>query len=116
MRSHPLLAAVLAFACGAACCADPAPRRAAPTKVGETPKPALSGCRLPAPQKSQDACTTDADCGPSEPCHAKECVARARSKPRTPDTVCTEIFECGTTDANRCGCFEGRCSLIPPGT
>jgi hypothetical protein len=120
MRPHHALAAlVLAF--GAACCAEPAHHSSAPTSPGGTPQATaasapgtLTGCRLPAPKKSQDACATDADCGPSEPCHARECVARAKSKPRTHDTVCTDIFECGTTDANRCGCFEGRCALIPP--
>jgi hypothetical protein len=28
--------------------------------------------------------------------------------------MCTEIMDCASVDANRCGCFEGRCSLIPP--
>jgi hypothetical protein len=41
-------------------------------------------------------------------------VAKARSKPRTSDTVCTEILVCPSTDTHRCGCLEGRCALIPP--
>ncbi len=71
-------------------------------------------CRLPAPKKSDDACKIDLDCAPSDPCHAKACVARAKSKPRTPDIMCTMLMGCETADANRCGCFEGRCALIPP--
>jgi hypothetical protein len=71
-------------------------------------------CHLPAARKSDDSCKADADCGPSDPCHARACVARAKSKPRTPDIMCTMMLGCDTADANRCGCFEGRCALIPP--
>lgn len=92
---------------GHAAAGDPA---ASAAPVG----PAL-GCRLPAPKKSDDACTNDADCGVSEPCHAKACVARAKSHPATPDTMCTRSLECHTADANKCGCFEGKCALIPGG-
>jgi hypothetical protein len=103
-------ALVLAAACGA----DPVPPPTPPAPSASASAAPAAGCRLPAPKKGGDPCTTDADCGPAEPCHAKECVARARSKPRTADTVCTMILECNTTDTNRCGCFEGRCALIPP--
>jgi hypothetical protein len=79
------------------------------------PGPAPSGsCKLPAPVKSDDACTTDADCGVSDPCHAKACVAKAKSHPRTPDTMCTMSIDCASADVNRCGCLEGKCALIPP--
>jgi hypothetical protein len=78
------------------------------------PSPTQRACRLPAAKKSDDACKSDADCGPSDPCHAKACVAKAKSKPKTADTMCTMMLGCETADANRCGCFEGRCSLIPP--
>ena len=71
-------------------------------------------CHLPAAKKSDDACKTDVDCAPSDPCHARACVAKAKSKPRTPDIMCTMLMGCETADANRCGCFEGRCALIPP--
>ena len=82
---------------------------------GETsPDPTRRACHLPAAKKSEDACKTDADCGPSDPCHAKACVAKARSKPMTPDTMCTTMLVCESVDANRCGCFESRCALIPP--
>ncbi len=87
----------------------------APGKPGDLPPdPTHRVCRLPAPKKSDDACKIDADCAPSDPCHAKACVAKARSKPRTPDIMCTMMMGCETADANRCGCFQGRCSLIPP--
>jgi hypothetical protein len=78
------------------------------------PSPAQRACHLPAAKKSADVCKTDADCGPSDPCHAQACVAKAKSKPRTPDTMCTMMMGCDTADANRCGCFESRCALIPP--
>ena len=71
-------------------------------------------CHLAAVRKSDDACKLDADCAPSDPCHARACVAKAKSKPRTPDIMCTMMMGCETADANRCGCFEGRCALIPP--
>jgi len=112
----PLLAAVWSLAL-AASCSDPArppnpPPAPAPTSSASVmPLPA---CRLPAPRKSDDACATDADCGVSEPCHAHACVAKAKSRPRTPDTMCTMIMDCQSADVNRCGCFEGRCALIPP--
>jgi hypothetical protein len=78
------------------------------------PNPTQRACHLPAAKKSADACKSDADCGPSDPCHAQACVAKAKSKPKTPDTMCTMMMSCDTADANRCGCFEGRCALIPP--
>lgn len=71
-------------------------------------------CRLPAPVRSTDACSTDADCGPSDPCHAHACVAREKARARAADTFCTELMDCASTDANRCGCVEGRCTLSPP--
>jgi hypothetical protein len=101
--------------------AAPGPPASAPP-----PKPAASasaapalrlpfgaGCKLPEPRKSDDACTTDADCGVSEPCHARACVAKAKSNPPGPTTTCTRNLVCDSADANRCGCFEGRCALIP---
>lgn len=73
-----------------------------------------SFCHLAAPKLSDDACKIDADCAPSDPCHAKACVARAKARPPTPSTMCTQMMACETVDANRCGCYEGRCALIPP--
>ncbi len=122
MRPARILAALAlaALALAAGCRTDPArpsepspPASPASASAPASAAPAV-GCRLPAPVKSEDACTTDADCGPAEPCHAKQCVAKAKSKPRTADTVCTMMLTCNTTDTNRCGCYEGRCSLIPP--
>ncbi|MEP7126626.1 MAG: hypothetical protein ABJE95_37185 [Byssovorax sp.] len=78
------------------------------------PDPAHRVCHLPAPKKSDDACKVDADCAPSDPCHAKACVDKAKARPRKPEIMCTMMMGCETADANRCGCFEGRCSLIPP--
>jgi hypothetical protein len=76
--------------------------------------PFRGGCKLAEPRKSDDACTTDADCGVAEPCHAKACVAKAKSNPPTPTTTCTRNLVCDSSDVNRCGCFEGRCALLPP--
>jgi hypothetical protein len=107
-----LSAVVIALAAG---CGDaPPPPPALPVATASASAPVFPSCRLPAPVKSDDACTTDADCGPSDPCHAHACVAKAKSRPRAADTVCTQVMDCASTDANRCGCYEGRCALIPP--
>ena len=88
---------------------------APPGKPGETPPEAPHRtCHLAAPKKSDDACKLDADCAPSDPCHAMACVAKSKSKPRVPGAMCTMMMACESADANRCGCLEGRCSLIPP--
>jgi hypothetical protein len=121
---------LLAAACGVPPTApsDVAPvpaASAAPSTTSEvkpdadraTGGPGSSGslaCRLPAPVKSDDPCKSDADCGPSSPCHATACVAKAKSQTPGPDTICTKSLECDSADANRCGCYEGRCALIPP--
>jgi hypothetical protein len=137
VRSSRLLPfTLLAAACGVPSAAPgaPAPQGAssAPPLSPAQPAPLASGggqelaippgagsvpsgeCSLPSPLKSDDPCTSDADCGVSSPCHAKACVARAKSQPPKPDTMCTMSLECDTADANRCGCYEGRCALIPP--
>jgi hypothetical protein len=82
----------------------------APTALPSDP----GDCKLPAPKKSGDPCKTDADCGPSAPCHAPACVAKAKSPPKPADLMCSMTFACETADANRCGCYEGSCALIPP--
>lgn len=71
------------------------------------------GCRLPAPVRSDDACTKDADCAPSVPCHAHTCIAASKATPRTPDTVCTMNIDCQSADVNPCSCYDGRCTLVP---
>jgi hypothetical protein len=120
-RSAALLLWALAACSAGAPSASPAPPTPAPAPAPTAAASStasggsgLPGCKLPAPLKSDDACSADADCGVSDPCHAKACVARARSHPPTPDTMCTQILDCRSADANRCGCFEGRCALIPP--
>jgi len=72
-------------------------------------------CQLPEPKVSDDPCSVDGDCKPSVPCHAPDCVAAAKAQPGTPDTMCTRNMVCDSVDANRCGCYQGRCALIPPG-
>ncbi|MBK8251894.1 MAG: hypothetical protein IPK82_04410 [Polyangiaceae bacterium] len=74
----------------------------------------IGHCGLPAPKKSTDSCTKDDDCGPSDPCHAHACVAKAKSNPPGKDTVCTQILDCESLDINPCVCFEGVCALVPP--
>jgi hypothetical protein len=96
---------------GASPATPPVPTAALVATAGAPPT--LPACRLPAPVKGPDACAADADCGPSDPCHAHACVARARSRPPTPDTMCTMMMDCASTDANHCGCLEGRCALVP---
>ena len=85
-----------------------------PPITGVPARPGEPACKLAAPKKSEDSCSTDADCGVSQPCHAPACVAKAKSNPPTKDTMCTRILACESADANRCGCHEGRCALIPP--
>lgn len=74
----------------------------------------LPVCALPAPLKSQDTCKSDADCGVSDPCHAHACVAKAKSHPPDKSTMCTQMMDCSSADANPCACFEGVCALVPP--
>jgi hypothetical protein len=134
MKSTGSILAFAAWALGLGACINAAPPPPAPVVAapGQPPTPATPAapepgnpaenkpegpqraCHLPSAKKSEDACKTDADCGPSDPCHANACVAKAKSKPKTPDTMCTMMLGCETADANRCGCFEGRCALIPP--
>lgn len=76
-----------------------------------SPFPKLCGCGLCDPIVSADACSSDADCLPSEPCHGHACVAKAKGKKRTPDVMCTQSLECATVDANTCGCVKGFCTL-----
>jgi hypothetical protein len=73
--------------------------------------PKLCGCGLCDPLPSGDACKSDADCAPEVPCHAKACVAVAKSKPRTKDVMCTQQLECASADVNACGCVKGFCAL-----
>ncbi len=88
------------------------------TSIPVAPKigtgPANFKCQLPAPKLSDDACETDADCDVSAPCHAPSCVAKAKANPPKPSTICTRNMVCDSVDANRCGCYQGRCGLIPP--
>ena len=71
-------------------------------------------CGLDAPVVSADPCASDADCAPSDPCHAHSCVAVAKANPATAGTMCTRMMDCRSVDANRCGCYQGHCALIPP--
>lgn len=119
---------IAAFALGAAACSKGPTPAAASSGNGASPAnapprlaaPALSlrlpgakHCGLGEPLKSDDACSADADCGPSDPCHAHACVAAAKAKPRPPDVMCTEMMDCKSTDANDCRCLEGVCALVP---
>jgi hypothetical protein len=75
--------------------------------------PKLCGCTLCEPLPSGDACTSDADCAPSIPCHAPACVAKAKAEPRAADQMCTQELRCGTADTAACGCVRGFCALYP---
>ena len=130
-RCAGALALLGAIALGAAACSKGPTPAAASSANGPAPgnapddrprlaPPALSfrlpnakHCGLGEPVKSEDACSSDADCGPSEPCHAHACVAAAKAKPRTADVMCTEMMDCRSTDANDCRCLEGQCALVP---
>ncbi len=92
----------------------PSPSNTLPPLPPPSGEESVPACRLPAPRVSEDACTTDADCGPSDPCHAQACVAAAKARPPTPETICTRSLDCNSADVNRCACYEGRCALVPP--
>lgn len=81
--------------------------------VTAEPNPMKCGCSLCEPVVSDDPCSADTDCGPSQPCHADKCVGIAKAKPPGPADRCTMIMMCNTTDANTCGCFNGKCALMP---
>jgi hypothetical protein len=83
---------------------------AAPSVSG----PKACGCSLCEPLVSDDPCKLDSDCGPSLPCHADACVAKSKSHPMKAGDVCTQIMKCTTADANKCGCYQGKCALVPP--
>jgi hypothetical protein len=92
------------------------PSEGAPVAGNETTPDSgakMCGCSLCAPLPSGDACSTDADCAPSTPCHATACVAKAKAVPRKPDQVCTMMMGCQTADANACTCWKGTCALTP---
>jgi hypothetical protein len=92
--------------------ADAASPVAAPVPdAGSTGDAGACGCHVCAPVVSNDACTTDADCAPSQPCHAPACVGKANAQPRTPGQMCTQQLICTTVDANACGCVHGKCTL-----
>ncbi len=98
--------------------AAPEPTAPEPSATASAaPKPPFGSfkCQLPEPKVSDDPCTVDGDCKPSAPCHAPACVAAAKVQPASPNTMCTRNMVCDSVDANRCGCYQGRCALIPPG-
>ena len=83
------------------------------TQRGATPaltlSPAVTG--VPATPGDAQACTTDQDCVPAQCCHPTSCTSRAAKQPC--NLLCTMSCEgpidCG---AGRCGCVNGRCSVI----
>ena len=77
------------------------------------PSTGLCGCKLCAPKISDDPCKTDADCAAATPCHATSCVAVSRLTAPAAPAICTRIMMCGTTDANACTCYQGKCALTP---
>jgi hypothetical protein len=57
-----------------------------------------------------DACKTDADCAPSQCCHATTCGARAKA-PDCSSAICTRECRGGTIDCGGgCLCQDGRCA------
>jgi hypothetical protein len=65
------------------------------------------------PVVSEDACNSDDDCAPATPCHADRCVGKAHAAPRPAGVMCTMMMACQSVDANKCGCFKGKCALTP---
>ncbi len=102
---------VVAAASGAALPSSAAAVEPASPADATASSPKLCGCGLCEPLPSADACKSDADCAPEGPCHAKACVALAKSKPRTKDVMCTQELQCASADVNACGCVKGFCAL-----
>ena len=97
---------------GSASNMEPVEAGAAPgTQVDAGPK--LCGCSLCDPVVSADPCKTADDCAPDAVCHAKGCVAKAKAPPVPPNLACTQDFQCNAIEANACGCFEGKCAMVP---
>lgn len=84
-----------------------------PAGSSASPKAKLCGCSLCEPAVSEDACSADADCAPSTPCHAEACVAKSKALARKPGDMCTMLMNCASADANACGCLKGKCALSP---
>lgn len=91
----------------------------APEQPSEPESPPLlldnGGCACAPcePIKSQDPCTSAADCAPSALCHAPACIAKAKA-PVAPDggVMCTMRLACKTVDVGRCDCVDGVCALV----
>ncbi len=112
MRARIVTLALLSFlvACGARdegpSSSEGASTEGAGSEDGTSSTPAAD----PHMVLSDDACESDADCGPAECCHAAACVAAARG-PACGDALCTTDCRYGTIDCGgACLCFEGRCA------
>ena len=70
------------------------------------------GCAPFDPIKSQDPCTSAADCAPASHCHARSCVAATNAPPKRTDIRCTMKLVCESIDVGRCDCVDGVCALV----
>lgn len=78
------------------------------TEPSEVEEPTTGGIQT-RQVAGQGACETDADCVPSECCHAPTCVDAA-SGPDCTDMMCTADFQFGTLDGGGCVCVDGQCA------
>jgi len=110
MKQSRLLFVLLLFTAGfvmAGGCISSSP----PGTVTPTPVPPLPTTEVTTPPPGLQDCTTGDDCVPAECCHPTSCINKAYKG--ACNVLCTMSCEgpidCG---AGRCGCVNGKCSVI----
>jgi hypothetical protein len=116
-RNNSLLLLVLLFTAGVMAvvsgCTTPGNQPGVTMSPTATfpPTPVVSPVVTTVPVPAQ-SCTVDDDCVPAQCCHPTSCINRAEQ--RVCNVMCTMSCEgpldCG---AGRCGCVNGKCSVIP---
>ena len=114
-----VLTLFFAMACGSACGGG---TTEADNESVATEKPDISEPAQKADEPTEDdavagseaskKCESDADCVPSQCCHAPACVAKADA-PNCEDIMCSDDCQEGTMDcgAGSCACVEGVCEV-----
>ena len=107
-----VLALFFAMACGSACGggASEADNESVTTEKPDNDEPTKEDAV--AKGEASKKCESDADCIPSQCCHAPACVAKADA-PKCEEIMCTDDCQEGTMDcgAGSCSCVEGTCEV-----
>jgi hypothetical protein len=79
------------------------------------PDPSLTTAVMTTSPPALQDCLTDDDCVPAECCHPASCINKVNKG--VCSLLCTNVCEgpidCG---AGRCGCVNGKCSVVPTGS